>query len=510
MASPPERNAEVSSSLGHRIAKSAAWMVGSRVAVRGIGLISTMILARLLRPEDFGLIALASALVGVVDTLGNFSFDLALIREAKAGRDHYDTVWTLTIVRGAVVAVAIVALAAPAAILLDDPRIELITYVLAAAVLLEALQNVGIVDFRKELNFHQEFAFQLYAKVASFTATIGLAVVWQKYWALVVGIIVGKVASLILSYIMHPFRPQLRFTEWRPLVGFSKWLLLSNIGYFLAGSLDKFVLGRLAGAHALGLYEISSEISNLPTGELIWPIQRALYPGYAKLTEDLSRLSNSYVGSLAIISTMAIPAAVGIASVAGLIVRVFLGDQWVESIELLQVLALGGIFKIGYANAGTVLLALGRAKLISHLAAVHLATLAALVIGGTIMGGPLGTAWGVAGAAALMLTIYITIMLRLLSIPFRVVALAVWRTLAASAIMALAVQMLCAFWPTNILPLAIAELFAVSVIGMVTYIGTLLAIWWMTGSPSGPEREALSAIAQLVRRYRAANQEGQA
>jgi lipopolysaccharide exporter len=111
------------STLGHRVAKSAAWMIGARLALRGIGLVSTVFLARLLRPEDFGLVALAMALVGTMETLGNFSFDLALIREGGATREHYDTVWTLTIIRGAAVAAGLAAPARPAASFFGDPRV---------------------------------------------------------------------------------------------------------------------------------------------------------------------------------------------------------------------------------------------------------------------------------------------------------------------------------------------------------------------------------------------------
>src|SRR5690348_14630784 len=134
----------MSSSLGARIAKSAAWMVAARLALRSIGLVSTVFLARLLRPEDFGLVALAMALVGTLEMLGNFSFDLALIREGRATREHYDTVWTLTIIRSAAVAVVLAALARPAASFFSDPRVEAIVYCLAVATFLEGLQNVGI------------------------------------------------------------------------------------------------------------------------------------------------------------------------------------------------------------------------------------------------------------------------------------------------------------------------------------------------------------------------------
>src|SRR5215469_11841367 len=155
----------MSTGLGHRIAKSAAWMVGSRMAIRAIGLVSTVILARLLRPEDFGLVAMVMALVTTMEVFGNFSFDLALIRDAEAARDHYDTVWTMSILRGALVAGGLVALAWPAAAFFGDPRVQPIIYWVAGGMFLEGWQNVGTVDFRKELTFHREFAFQILAKL---------------------------------------------------------------------------------------------------------------------------------------------------------------------------------------------------------------------------------------------------------------------------------------------------------------------------------------------------------
>jgi lipopolysaccharide exporter len=490
------------STLGHRVAKSAAWMIGARLALRGIGLVSTVFLARLLRPDDFGLVALAMALVGTVEILGNFSFDLALIREGRATRDHYDTVWTLTIIRGAAVGGALAALARPAAVFFGDARVEPIVYCLAVATLLDGFQNVGVVDFRKELLFYREFVFQVVAKIVSFLATITFAILWREYWALVIGIVAGRIAGLGLSYMMHAHRPRFTLVQWRALVGFSKWLLAANISNFLGSRLDTFALGRLAGAHALGLYEISNEISSLPTGELIWPIQRALFPGYAKLLGDPVRLSQGYLRGLAIIAMIAMPAAVGIACIARLIVDVFLGPQWIDALPLLQVLAIAGVLKVGYANSFTVLLSLGRAKLLSTLAALNFALFALLVVVGTTVQGAIGAAVAAVVTSGIMLCIYVTITLQALSLGFGELIAAVWRTMVAVLIMATSTYTFMCVWPADgVASVEVPEMLASMLLAAATYVGAHLCLWRMAGSPDGPEEDVLSAFAPLAHQF---------
>src|ERR1700761_3475698 len=109
--------------LGHRIATGATWMVLQRIAVRGIGLVSTMILARLLIPADFGIVALATSLSALLDSLFEFGFDLALIHRQSEERAHYDSAWTLSVIRGLATAVILLIIAAPMGKLYDDPRL---------------------------------------------------------------------------------------------------------------------------------------------------------------------------------------------------------------------------------------------------------------------------------------------------------------------------------------------------------------------------------------------------
>ena len=487
--------------IERRIAKSAAWMVMSRFAIRGIGLVSTIILARLLRPEDFGLVALAAAIVGGLDALSQCGFDMALFQRGAATRGHYDTVWTLTVARNAIIAILVAAFAGPVALFFGDPRLHEVMYFFAGGMLVEGLFNVGIIDFRKELNFHREFAFQTAVKFVSFIAIITLALLWRNYWALVIGGLCGKITGLVLSYALHPYRPRYSLSEWKGLIGFSRWMLVTNIGYFFSGRIETFTIGRVVNVHALGVYEISNEISNLPTGEIVWPIQRALYPGYAKVGNDRGRLARNYIDGFAVIMMIALPAALGIVVTAQLIIEVFLGAKWYEALPLLQILSIAGVLRIGYANTGPVILALGRAKLISYLSIINVSLMVAFVIPGAIIEGTKGAAFGSLGASLVTLAINVAMTLRLTHTSVLRLILSIWRSIAAGTIMACAVASLITLWPHTGMPANADLKLAMAVIcGVFVYVGAHLGFWRLAGSPAGSESVVLAAIAPQLRK----------
>src|SRR5262245_62019111 len=161
--------------LGLKMARGAAWMVLMRIGERGLGLLSTLLLARLLVPADFGLVAMATSILGVLEVMGSFGFDLALIQNQRAERRHFDTAWTLTVVYGLVSGVLVVILAVPASHFFGDPRLQAILYLFAVAALVQGFENIGIVAFQKELDFRRDFNFRMLKKIVGFLVTITLA-----------------------------------------------------------------------------------------------------------------------------------------------------------------------------------------------------------------------------------------------------------------------------------------------------------------------------------------------
>src|SRR5438105_1654780 len=141
-------------SFGSKIAAGAAWMVGFKLLDRLIGVLSIVILARLLVPADFGLVALATAVVAMIELLSAFNFDAALIQSQHAVRTHYDTAWTLNIALGTICALLVAVAAFLAASFYEDPRLGPVMLWLALATWIRGLENVGVIDFRKELKLH--------------------------------------------------------------------------------------------------------------------------------------------------------------------------------------------------------------------------------------------------------------------------------------------------------------------------------------------------------------------
>ena len=196
-------------SIRTSMAKGAVWMVTFKTLERSLGLISMLVLARVLTPADFGLVAMATSLIALLELFSAFGLDTALIQHANAQRVHYDTAWTLNVLAGCTIALVMLALAWPASQFYREPRLTAVIAALSFGAAVQGCENVGVVAFRKEMRFDREFRFLLTKKILAFCTTVPLALWLHNYWALVAGTIMGRVGGVTLSYILHPFRPRL-------------------------------------------------------------------------------------------------------------------------------------------------------------------------------------------------------------------------------------------------------------------------------------------------------------
>ena len=299
-----------------------------------------LILARLLEPSDFGLVALATAFVAAVELLTNFRFDVPLIHNQSAPREEYDSAWTLNLLLAGTLAAFLLILSLPAASLFDEPRLTSVICALALASAMDGAQNIGIVNFRKNLEFRKEFTFTTMRKVSSVAVAITTAWLFRSYWALAAGILTSSVVGLAASFAMHAYRPRLSLAASRKLLAFSKWLMVDNLIQFLRTRSSDLLIGKLIGAGSLGLFNLAQETATLAQATITAPINRALLPGYSRLQDDLESLRESYLATVGITTLISVPMAVGIASVAPLLVPLLLGNRWLESIPLIQLLGL--------------------------------------------------------------------------------------------------------------------------------------------------------------------------
>ena len=473
-------------------------MFAVRVADRAVGLVSTMILARLLIPSDFGLVAMAMALLAMIELFSTFSFDLALIQNPNADRRHYDTAWTFTILFGGFTAIVLIALAVPAVRFFDEPRVEAVLYLVALGAFVQSFQNIGIVAFRKELDFRKEFILLSIQKLLGAAIALTLAFTLRNYWALVLGALCSRVANVALSYSLHPYRPRLSLQGAADLFAFSRWLLLNNVIVFGATRGYDLIIGRVMGAYSLGLYSVAYEISNLPTTELVFPVSRAVFPGFAKLSADTERLKKTLLSVAALVAVITIPIAAAIAVLADPLVLLLLGNQWTDATPLIRLLAIYGVVRALNAGFSDAYLATGLYRLLPLVNLPHIFFGWPLVLYLLTAKGMNEAALGILCAAAIGLTINIGLALRFLNLRFSEVARCYWRPLFATTNMVAVHLALLHAWPFSSHMLALGfQVLVLVIIGAITYSGTLVALWLLAKRPEGAEKLILERLLLL-------------
>src|SRR6185503_346011 len=171
MSDPMQNQAAEIRADGRAMAIGSSWMVAMRWAVRGIGLISTMILARLLTPQDFGLVAKAMLVIGMLEIMAETGQRLAIIRHSQPTRGHYDTAWTIGLIVNGTLALAMFAAAPLAELVFHEPGAVPVVRILALRTLLNGLENIGTIDFRRNMQFGKDFQYNIITKLLSFAVT---------------------------------------------------------------------------------------------------------------------------------------------------------------------------------------------------------------------------------------------------------------------------------------------------------------------------------------------------
>lgn len=492
--------------MSRQIASGVGWMVLFKLLDRGLAIVSTLILARLLVPADFGLVAMAMSVIAVLELATSFSFEVALIQRQQLERTHYDTAWSLNALLALACAAATALLAYPTAVFYAEPRLTAVMLALAGGWVFSGLENPGLVDFRRRMDFRREFYFLAAKRALSFVITVTLALTLRSYWALVIGSIAGRILGVALSYLMHEFRPRPCLQAARELFGFSGWMLANNVLSVAQSKVPHFAVGRFLGSQPLGLFTVGTEVAQIPTADLLAPINRVLFPGLARLADDMAQLRKTFLDVVAVTTLFAVPAAVGIAAVAEPLVLVLLGPKWLDAVPVIRIMASAGAVSAITSCNGSAYLALGQPRFITLVASVRLVALVPLALVLTAHLGLAGAAYAELGAALLGLAVSLPLVLHRLAIRATEFLGRLWRSALASAVMAYAVlRLLDCFSGANSSLQALPVLAAAVAVGILVYFAVAGCLWLLAGRPAGAEQLLLDRIGRWLKPSSAAN-----
>ncbi len=377
------------------------WIFGLRIISRGLGFIRTVILARLLAPEDFGLLGIAMLAIATLETFSQSGFQSALIQKKENVESYLNTAWTVSAIRGTLLFLILFFSAPLIAVFFNSPQAALIIKVIAVSTLLSGFRNIGVLFFQKELEFNKQFVYEFSATLVDLTVAITLAYMLRNVWALVWGGLAGHFMKLIMSYFLHPYRPRIRFDKekFKDLFGFGKWVLGSSILGFLITQGDDIFVGKMLGVSALGLYQLAYLLSNLPATEISHVISQVTFPAYSKLQDDLPNLKKAYLKVLQLSAFISIPLAGTIFVLASEFTKIFLGEKWMPMVPAMKVLALWGLIRSLGATTGPVFQAVEKPDVLTKLQFIVVILLLILIFPLTIQWGILGTSLAVVVSA---------------------------------------------------------------------------------------------------------------
>jgi O-antigen/teichoic acid export membrane protein len=264
----------------------------------------------------------------------------------------------------------------------------------------QTLYNPGTVYFEKELEFHKEFVLSFSGAGSRFVVSIAYALVSPTVWALVAGAVVGNFVQMVVSYVIHDYRPWPRFDRDRAaeLVDYGKWIFGSSAISFFYSEGDDIFVGRVLGSGSLGAYQVAYRLSNAPATEIAHTISRVSMPAYSKIQDDDGALREGFHRVLQLSALVSVPMGVGIGVVAPVFVPTFLGDGWGAMVAPMQVLAVFGVLRSVRTCASPLFRALGQPDYTAKIHAVRLAVMVVAIV-------PLTEAFGLAGTAlAVLLT----------------------------------------------------------------------------------------------------------
>ena len=493
-------------SLMGQAVRGFGWIFAWRMTTRILGMASTLLLVRLLAPADFGLVALSSSFLQAIDAFSALGVEEAVVRTHAPDRPLYDTAFTMIALRSAGMALLLALGAAPLAAFFAEPRLAPVVLVTAAITLVSGFENVGMLEFRRDLRFDREFRLQAVPRLAGVATTVVAALIWRDYWALVIGSAALRLVRLPTSYLMHPYRPRPTLAAWRQLVGFSFWTWLLCMVRLARDRVQVFVLGRVLGTASLGIYSIALEIAGMPGSELVLPMGRALFSAISVARRSGGDAETIWLRVVGLTALVVFPAGVGLALVAEPLVRLMLGPQWMAAVPLVRIAAAAGAFTLFDHFCHIQLDAAGLVHIDFRGNCVTATVRVALAVALVPAFGMAGAIWGLAAAALFDQLVYLVI--KKLVLPFRPVLLLrqVWRPAVATGAMAAAVAWSgLARLPAGADGLAAAQhLLAPALLGAVAYAGVLLLAWRLAGRPDGAEADILASLRQRLARLRPA------
>ncbi|CAM5216471.1 Lipopolysaccharide biosynthesis protein WzxC [Castellaniella defragrans] len=388
-----------------KVFSAVRWTGFTSLSRAGLQFLQLVILARILSPSDYGLMAIVTIALGFTNVLADFGVNSAYVQRQEVTEKERSSLYWLNIALSLVLTIAVIILSPLVAVIMHDPRLTALLIASANVLWISALGQQLRMSAEKILDFKPVAAVEVSAALLGFLTAVILAKNQWGVWALVVGSLVNVSTSTLGAWLFmsRGWRPIANFSwrEVKPFLHFGGAVVANNLVSQLGTSMDVLIGGRTLNTAGLGLYSVPRNLC-LQVQFVINPIvTRIGFPLISKLQSDKRALRNIYLQTINMTASVNAPIYLGVAFFTSDIVNLVLGNQWSGAIDLMRVLAIWAFFRSILSPLGSLLLGIGRADLnLKWSLGLVLLYVPSLAVGAYF--GAIGLAYAMLGAMVLM------------------------------------------------------------------------------------------------------------
>jgi len=341
MSAPPSQTG----SLAHRASRGIAVTMGGMWGKTLIQMAAIVLLGRLLAPEDFGLVAMVTAISGIIDLIRDFGLTGAIIQAREISERAWRSLFWLALALGTIMGGILAACAPLIAALYNEPQLVLITLVIAPSLIVNGLTMPLQARATKELRFALLARIDVVSMVGGVAAAITAGLLGWGYWALIVLVGTGLVVRLIMLWASmrpRPGWPRIH-RDVLPLVGRGGSIFGAELLNYIERNADTIIIGQQLGPSVLGQYSRAYALFLMPLQQLNGPIGRVALPVLSKLQDDAERYRRYIRGALLVIGYLTLPTYAVLATISGPLFALLLGPGWDQAAVLFSILAIAGI-----------------------------------------------------------------------------------------------------------------------------------------------------------------------
>jgi O-antigen/teichoic acid export membrane protein len=408
-----------SGGLEPKAVRGIRWTFLAYAGTRVLGVAATLVLARLLVPHDFGLVAFASLTIQFVVYFTGLGLGPALVIRPGLDRRGLGTVQTSMLALGPVAAAIVLALSPVAADLLGDQRLIGVLAVLSIPVAFGGVTSFYAALLQRELAFPSLSACVLAQAAVTAAVSVSVAFLGGGVWSIVAGQVAGAGIYTAALLARSPFlvRPRFQLDRAREHARYGIGFVLQGGFSFIEQNLDYAVVGSISGARALGAYSLAYRLSELPSNGIVEPVAQVTFPGFARMKHRGEDFSETFLTVLRTVAVVGCPIAVLLAAAAEPFVRAVLGEKWLLMVGPLSVLGLWGAVRIVQATVAWMLNSVGLALALGRAYAVLVAVTAPILVIAATRSGVTAVSIVMLGNVILTLTIALFLAVRTVGLP---------------------------------------------------------------------------------------------